>query len=111
MRALGITNKRERERERPAALSGRLAFCFTIQIWERPNAARSSQICVHKRQQEKQTCYEAGCESGRRIGRRARSSTEETPRRTARSTGFRLAANCATPASQVFWAIYSVAMQ
>ena len=58
-------------------------------------------VCSGK-QMQKQTCQETGCESGRRIGRRARSSTEATLRRTAKIIGFRLEANCATPASQVF---------
>jgi len=67
-------------------------------------------VCSSK-QQKKQTLYEAGCEPGRRIGRRAKSSTEATPRLIARIAGFWLAAKRATPASQVFCARYRDAMQ
>src|SRR5690242_13415808 len=60
-------------------------FASRYRFGDRPgqNAVPES-VCSAK---QKQICQETGCESGRRIGRRARSSTEATPRRTANSTG------------------------
>src|SRR5580704_10593377 len=51
-----------------------------------------------------------GCEPGRRSGRRAKSSMEETVRRTVMSQGWRLFTNRNTPASQTLWNMYTVAI-
>src|SRR5215468_10127292 len=91
------------KKQRPAALSGRLALHLTSWVCEMRGSLRSSQTHVLWHPPEGTNLfYAAACEPGRRMGRLPKSSTAATLRRTASMTGWRLAANRATPASQVF---------